>query len=180
MKVINKFLIVGILGSILFVNQGVSQTNKKPDERGFIVKIGDVAPDFPIEFSEKGKSIKLSDLRGKVVLLQFTASWCGVCIKEMPHLEKEIWQVYKNKGLHLFGVDRKESREKVLKFAKKTKVSYPLIMDEDGKIFELFTDRNAGVTRNVLIDKEGKIVFLTRLFEKQEFKQLIQKIDSIL
>jgi peroxiredoxin len=164
----------------VFFNQGISQTSSNPDDRGFVVKVGDMAPDFPIVFPDKKKSIKLSDLRGAVVLLQFTASWCGVCIKEMPHIEKEIWQTYKAKGLRVYGVDRKESRDKVMKFAKKTKVTYPLIMDENGAIFELFADKSAGVTRNVLIDKEGKIVFLTRLFEEQEFNRLIQKIDSLL
>ena len=175
-----KHLILGIIGLSFIVNQSISQTKERPDERGFVVKVGDMATDFQIVFPDGKPSIKLSDLKGKVVLLQFTASWCGVCIKEMPHIEKEIWQVYKEKGLHVYGVDRKESKEKVLKFAKKTKVSYPLIMDEDGKIFELFADKKAGVTRNVLINQEGKIVFLTRLFEKQEFKQLIEKIDSLL
>jgi hypothetical protein len=53
-------------------------------------------------------------------------------------------------------------------------------MDEDGKIFEMYADKNAGVTRNILIDKEGKIVFLTRLFEEREFHQLILKISELL
>jgi len=171
------FLIVSLS---IFVNQSYSQTAKVPDDRGFIVKVGDTASDFDIIFPNAKPSIKLSDLRGKVVLLQFTASWCGVCIKEMPHIEKQIWRKYKDKGLLVYGVDRKENKEKVIKFAKKTKVSYPLIMDENGKIFELYADKNAGVTRNILIDKEGKIVFMTRLFEEREFKQLIQKIEKLL
>ena len=174
----NFIFIIVIL--FCFVNQSTSQINKIPDERGFIVKVGDTSSDFDIVFPDGKPSIKLSDLRGKVVLLQFTASWCGVCIKEMPHIEKEIWKVYKDKGLHVYGVDRKESKEKVVKFGKKTKVTYPLIMDEDGKIFELYADKNAGVTRNILINKEGKIVFMTRLFEEREFKQLINTIDKLL
>ncbi len=176
----SKHFIVGIIGLLMFCNQGISQTSSKPDDRGFVIKVGDTAPDFPIVFPDKKKSVRLSDLKGAVVLLQFTASWCGVCIKEMPHLEKEIWQAFKEKGLRVYGVDRKESREKVMKFAKKMKITYPLIMDENGEIFELFADKNAGVTRNVLVDKEGKIVYLTRLFEEQEFKQLVKKIDSLL
>lgn len=176
----NRHFIVAIIGLLLFCNQSISQTVSKPDDRGFVVKVGDMAPDFPIVFPDKKESVKLSDLRGTVVLLQFTASWCGVCIKEMPHLEKDIWQAFKEKGLQIYGVDRKESQDKVMKFAKRMKITYPLIMDENGAIFELFADKNAGVTRNVLVDKEGKIVFLTRLFEEQEFKGLIQKINSLL
>jgi len=139
-----------------------------------------MAPDFTIEFTDGSPSKKLSDLRGKVVLLQFTASWCSVCIQEMPHLENEIWKVYKDKGLILFGVDRKEKKEQVIKFAEKTKVTYPLIMDENGDIYKLFAHPNSGVTRNVLIDKTGKIVFMTRLYEVEEFAKLVEKIKEIL
>lgn len=174
-----KFLFLTI-GLFYFATTAISQKTVVPDERGFIVKLGDLAPDFDIIFSDGKPSMKLSALKGKVVLLQFTASWCGVCVKEMPHIEKEIWNKFKNKGLHVFGIDRKENKEKVLKFAKKTKVTYPLLMDEEGKIFELFAAQNAGVTRNILVDRDGKIVFMTRLFVKQEFNQLIQKIEEIL
>jgi peroxiredoxin len=159
----------------------VSQSSANlPDERGYIVKVGDVAPDFTISFPDGSPSKKLSELKGNVVMLQFTASWCSVCIKEMPHIENQIWKPLKNKGLYLFGVDRKEKPEDVLKFARKTKVTYPLIMDEDGKIFELYAAPNAGVTRNVIIDKEGKIVFLTRLFDENEFNEMVKKIETLL
>ena len=172
---------ISIIICCLTINYCFTQSNKTiVDGRGFIVKIGDIAPDFDIVFPDGRSSIKLSDLRGKVVMLQFTASWCGVCIKEMPHIQKDIWNTFKDKGLQLFGVDRKETKESVLKFIKKTKVTYPLIMDEDGRIFKKYANENAGVTRNVLIDKDGKIVFLTRLFEQNEFNELVKKIEEIL
>ena len=60
------------------------------DSTGYIVKVGEMAPDFTVKLTD-GKSITLSELRGKVVMLQFTASWCGVCRKEMPFIEKDIW-----------------------------------------------------------------------------------------
>jgi len=167
--------------SSFLITYGYSQsTGGTPDERGFMVKVGEMAPDFTIKFPDSQKSLKLSDLRGKVVMLQFTASWCSVCIKEMPHIEKDIWEAFKDKGLYVYGVDRKESADRVVKFAKKTNISYPLIMDEEGKIFEMYAHENAGVTRNVLIDKQGKIVFMTRLFEKNEFSGLVNKINELL
>ena len=80
---------------------------KKVYENGYIVKVGDTAPDFTIN-EAGGKTYKLSDLRGKVVMLQFTASWCSVCRTEMPFIEKEIWQEKKSSGLVVIGIDRDE------------------------------------------------------------------------
>ncbi|MCG8579977.1 MAG: TlpA family protein disulfide reductase [Bacteroidales bacterium] len=148
-----------------------------PDERGYIVKVGDMAPDFEMPLTD-GTTVKLSDLRGSVVMLQFTASWCGVCRKEMPHIEKDIWQAYKDKGLKLYGVDRDEPKEKALEMVEATGITYPMGLDDNADIFGLYADKKAGVTRNVLIDKEGKIIFLTRLFNKDEFAALVKRIGE--
>jgi peroxiredoxin len=113
-------------------------------------------------------------------MLQFTASWCGVCRKEMPHIEQDIWQPLKDKGLVLVGVDRGEPIEKIIEFAEKMEITYPLALDEDSEIFELFAHKSAGVTRNVIIDRDGKIAFLTRLFDEEEFRQMIKVIEELL
>ena len=151
-----------------------------PDDAGYIVKVGDMAPDFEMELTN-GQKVKLSDLRGKVVMLQFTASWCGVCRKEMPFIEKDIWQKHKdNEAFALYGVDRDEPLDKVVAFAKQTGVTYPLGLDPGADIFAKYADRKAGITRNVLIDKAGKIVMLTRLYNTEEFASLCKKIDEML
>jgi len=150
---------------------------QSPDDRGYIVKVGDEAPDFEMPLTD-GSTVKLSDLRGSVVMLQFTASWCGVCRKEMPHIEKKIWQAYKDKGLKVFGVDRDEPKAKALEMVEATGITYPMGLDDKADIFGLYADKKSGVTRNVLIDKDGKIIFLTRLFNKDEFAELVQKIGE--
>jgi len=147
------------------------------DDRGYIVKTGDLAPDFTIR-EAGGKTYRLSDLRGKVVMLQFTASWCGVCRKEMPYIEKEIWLANRNSDLVVIGIDRDEPEETVLKFKKDIDVTYPLALDPGADIFGLFALKTAGVTRNVIIDRQGKIVFLTRLFDRQEFDLMKKEILS--
>ena len=138
---------------------------------GYIVRVGDIAPDFTIR-EAGGKTYKLSELKGKVVMLQFTASWCSVCRTEMPFIEKEIWQEKKNSGLVVIGIDRDEPEDKVLKFKKDIKISYPLALDPGADIFSLFAQKEAGVTRNVIIDKSGKIIFLTRLYDREEFEEM--------
>jgi peroxiredoxin len=134
----------------------------------YLVKVGDPAPDFTIN-EAGGKSYKLSHLKGKVVMLQFTASWCSVCRTEMPFIEKEIWNEKKNSGLVLVGIDRDEPVEKVIQFKKDIAVSYPLALDPGAGIFGLYALKTAGVTRNIIIDRTGKIIFLTRLYKREEF-----------
>lgn len=151
-----------------------------PDSVGYIVRVGDIAPEMEMELTD-GQKVKLSDLRGKVVMLQFTASWCGVCRKEMPFIESDIWQKHKaNPNFALYGIDRDEPVETVKAFAEKTGVTYPLALDPGADHFAKYADRKAGITRNVLIDKEGKIVMLTRLYNEEEFATLCKKIDEML
>ncbi len=150
------------------------------EERDYIVKVGDMAPDFKMNLPN-GDNIILSSLRGKVVMLQFTASWCGVCRKEMPHIEKEIWSKHQNNpDFVLYGIDREEPIEKIKELIQKTGVTYPIGLDPDAGIFTLYAKKEAGITRNVIIDKEGRIVMLTRLFDMAEFGEMVQLIDSLL
>jgi len=149
------------------------------DERGYLVKVGDKAPDFEIEMTD-GTKARLSDYSGKVVMLQFTASWCSVCRREMPVIEDEIWKVNKEKEFVLIGIDRDESREVVIDFEKKTGVTYPLGLDPGADIFGLYADKKSGVTRNVIIDRSGNIAFLTRLFQKKEFEEMKEAINTLL
>lgn len=157
----------------------IQSTKAQVDSRGYIVKAGDMAPDNFVLQLTNGKSVTLKELRGHVVLLQFTASWCSVCRAEMPHLENEIWKVYGNKGLVFIGIDRDEPIDTVKKFATTMNISYPLALDPGAEIFGKFADKKAGVTRNVLIDKEGKIVFLTRLYNEKEFAALKQNVQKL-
>jgi peroxiredoxin len=151
-----------------------------PDSVGYIVRLGDMAPDFEMELTD-GQKVKLSSFSGKVVMLQFTASWCGVCRKEMPFIEKDIWQKHKeNSNFALIGIDRDEPLETVIDFGKKTGITYPMALDPGANIFAKYADRQAGITRNVLIDKDGKIVMLTRLYNEEEFAALCKKIDEML
>ena len=160
-----------ILFLIITGSLSVMAQQKKVYADGYLVKVGDQAPDFTIR-EAGGKTYKISDLRGKVVMLQFTASWCGVCRTEMPFIEKEIWLEKKDKGLAVIGIDRDEPVETVLKFKKDIGVTYPLALDPGAGIFGLFAEKSAGVTRNVIIDKKGKIIFLTRLYKREEFDEM--------
>ena len=152
---------------------------QQADSVGFYVKIDDPSPDFTLTFPN-GDSTSFSELKGKVIMLQFTASWCSVCRQEMPHIEKDIVQDLKCDKLVVIGVDMDEPAEKVIKFSEDMKISYPLALDPGAEIFELFADKNSGVTRNVIIDKKGNIAHLTRLFNIEEFNTMVEKIKILL
>lgn len=154
--------------------------NPTADKNGYIVKLGQQAPDFTAKLTD-GKQITLSQWRGKWVMLQFTASWCGVCRKEMPHIEKEIWQKHKDdENFVLIGIDRDEPLQKVIQFGLSTGITYPLALDPGAQIFSKYALPDAGITRNVLIDPKGKIVMMTRLFNETEFNTLVETINKVL
>lgn len=170
----------GFLLFIFITLFAVNLSSQEAVDRQYKVKVGDMAPDFDMSLPS-GEVVKLSSLKGKVVMLQFTASWCGVCRKEMPFIESRIWQKHKdNEDFALYGIDREEPVETVLKFAETTKVTYPIGLDPKADIFTLYAEPNAGITRNIIIDKEGKIVMLTRLFEMEEFNRMVELIDKLL
>ena len=153
--------------------------NAQVDEPGYIVKVGDMAPDFTMQLTT-ADTITLSELKGKLVMLQFTASWCMVsCKKMMPHIEKKIWQKHKdNKNFALFGIDRGEPLDSVLLFIETTKITYQVGLDPNASIFELYAEKDAGITRNIIIDQTGRIIMLTRLFKRREFNKMVKLIDE--
>ncbi len=139
----------------------------QPDERGYIVKVGDRIDDFKIILVD-GTSKKLSEFKAPVIVLNFFASWCVVCRKEIPHIEKEVWQPMQENRLIVLGIDYKEKPDTVSKFVDEMNITYPVALDEDGEIFNRFA--RGGVTRNIVLDQNLEIIYLTRLFDLNEFE----------
>jgi peroxiredoxin len=174
------FLLIIVLFNYSFAQESIDSLkieSRYMDERGFYIKIGDTIPNITFVLDDE-TTITLNDLKGKVVLLQFTASWCGVCREEMPHIEKDLWQKYKDQGLYVLGVDYDEPLSKVKKFKKQTKITYPLALDPEAKIFTEFAGKYSGVTRNVVLDQNGKVVYLSRLFKIEEFNVMVEAIEK--
>ena len=113
----------------------VVNLEQQADSTGYIVRVGEQAPNFTITLTD-GSEVTLDSLRGKVVMLQFTASWCGVCRKEMPFIEKDIWLKHKNNPeFALIGIDRDEPLDVGVSFVTATWVTYPLALDPNADIF---------------------------------------------
>lgn len=173
-KSIKLFMVLLILSLSLVANA------QEGENRGYKVKVGDKAPNIEIVTAD-GKSVTLEELKGKVVMLQFTATWCRICIEEMPHIESDIWSKLKdNKEFALYGVMYKQGASAAKRMKKITSVTYPLALDLDGARFHKFAEISAGVTRNIIVDKEGNIAFLTRRYDKVEFNDMIKVINGLL
>ena len=148
-------------------------------DRGYRVAVGDEVPTFALTDLE-GRTWSNTELLGSVYILQFTASWCSVCRKEMPHLEERVWQRFRSEGVQLLGVDLDEPEEKVRGLIEDTGVTYPICLDPGGALFGAVTVPKAGVTRNVVVDREGRIAFLTRLFDEAEFEAMVAAVESLI
>jgi peroxiredoxin len=101
-----------------------------------------------------GKSWRLRDLRGKVVLVNFWATWCPPCRKEMPDLQA-LYDKYKDQGFVVLSISDEETA-KVAPFIAETKISYPVLLDPGSKVHESFAVE--GIPKSFVYDRDGKMV----------------------
>ncbi len=114
-----------------------------------------VAPDFTLHTAD-GQKVRLQDLRGKVVLLNFWATWCPPCKAEMPDLDALHREYGASQGFTVLGVNMEESAEVVAAFAQERRISFPLLLDTDGQVSgKLFVVRS--LPTSMIIDREGYI-----------------------
>ncbi|HLP08308.1 MAG TPA: TlpA disulfide reductase family protein [Opitutaceae bacterium] len=140
-----------------------------------IVKIGDAAPAFVGQTSDGG-SVDLAALKGRVVLLNFFATWCPPCKAEMPVLEAEVWAPLHEKGLEVFAIGRQHSVEEVAAFKAANRLSFRFVADPDRAIFAKYA--TGYIPRCYLIGKDGTVKAATIGYEPEEFAQLVAAIRA--
>jgi len=141
-----------------------------------LVKNGDQVPSFTFETSP-GKTQNISEFKGKTVLITFFATWCGPCRKELPHIQAEVYNKYKNNpNFELIILGREHSWAEVNKFKADNKFTMPFYPDPERKVFAQFAKQS--IPRNFLISPDGKILFSTIGFEEKDFKQLKKVVDN--
>lgn len=139
-------------------------------------KLSGKAPNFTLK-SRSGKNIKLSELRGDVVMLNFWASWCGPCRKEMPLLEK-IHKKYKRLGFTLLGVNVEEDSNAAKNYLKDVKVTFPVLFDNTNKTSKLY-DVSAMPT-TILIDRNGNKRFIHKGYKEGYENDYVKQVKKLL
>jgi len=153
---------IGLLSLLLAGNAAASKLNHP-------------APDFTLK-SRSGENIKLSELRGQVVMLNFWASWCAPCRQEMPLLEK-LYQRYEPMGFTLLGINVEENSDDALRWLKNLDISFPILLDTKNTTSELYSVMAMPTT--LLIDRDGNVRFLHRGYVpgvEEEYQQQVRTL----
>lgn len=152
-----------------------AQTNVRKDSPTTFTKVSDQAPPFAVTTLDN-KKISLADLKGKIVFLNFWATWCPPCRVEMPRIEREIWQKYQAEQFAMIAIAREETIEDIKPFVQENKYTFPFAPDPKREIYGLFASE--GIPRSYVFDPEGKIVYQSSGFSNQGFEQLKKAIEK--
>ena len=121
-------------------------------------KVGDLAPNFTLK-TATGSNLRLSELRGEVVMINFWATWCGPCRQEMPLLQK-LYSRYHDVGFELLGINIDGKSAEAKSMAKRLKVNYPILFDSAKNVSKLY-DVDAMPT-TVMVDRDGRVRHIYR------------------
>ena len=175
--VVMAILAIVLAAALLFGGSltAKAQNNRPTPEQATIVKDGQKAPNFEVQMFD-GSTIKLADLKGKVVLLNFWATWCPPCRAELARVEKDIIEKFKGKPFVFIPVSRGEKRETVAAFREKMGYTFPMGLDTDGRVYAEYAQTY--IPRNFLIDKNGVVVKASVGYDEAEFAELIKLIEK--
>jgi len=177
---LNRFgLLVTLAVLCLFVGCPHDET-KAPDDdltpaETVLVAVGDAAPNFELTTLD-GEVFNLEAQRGKVVLVNFFATWCPPCREELPFLEKEIWQRIDPEHFALIVVGREEDDDVIGPFVEKNGYSMRFAGDPDKAAYDRYATRF--IPRNFVIGPDGTILYESQGFERPEFDRMVEVIEA--
>jgi peroxiredoxin len=137
------------------------------------VAVGSAAPDFVLT-DMQGNKHRLSDYKGQGVFLNFWGTWCPPCKEEMPYINNQYHQ-FNNKGVKVLTVDINESSLAVNQFAEQLKLDFPIMIDTDKQVMNVYGIDNLPAT--FLIDKNGKVIkYYTGALTENKVREFMEKI----
>lgn len=165
-----------ILSIALILSLSIGLSAQEND--GTKTKLGQVAPAFSC-LTVHGNTVDTKEMKGKVIWINFFATWCSPCKQELPVLENNIMEKYKdNTDFVLVVLGREHDMEEMKKYAKETNLNLPFAPDPGRKIFNMYASQS--IPRNVIIGKDGKIAVQSIGYSVEEFKKLENKLAELI
>ena len=162
MNILNKLILASIVFMVIIPVVNAENTQGK-------------APDFTLK-SRSGENMKLSELRGEVVMINFWASWCAPCRQEMPLLE-EIYKKYSDLGFTLLAVNVEEDSSKAEDLLKDIAVTFPVLFDDTNKVSKLY--KVVAMPSTIIVDRDGNMRYLHRGYlpgYEEEYKKQVSEL----
>lgn len=148
------------------------------DNNADIVKVGDNMPAFTLSSTVNG-TVRSEDLKGKVVLINIFATWCGPCQSELAEVQKTLWPKFKdNKDFQMLVIGREHTDEQLTEYNKRKNFTFPLYPDPKREVTSKFATKM--IPRSYLVDKNGKVISATTGFGDGYMDKLIKDIEKAL
>lgn len=142
-----------------------------------LINAGDVAPDFEVEMLD-GSKVKLSQLKGKVVMVCFWATWCPPCRQEMAHMQEGVVDVFSGEDFVLLPISRGEKRETVESFIDKMGYTFPIGLDEDQSIYKKYATNY--IPRTFIVGKDGVVAYRAIGYDEEVANEVHEAIVKAL
>ena len=153
---------------LLLCSLSLTLVAQKPDPGSFKTKVGDQVPAFSFETYD-GVTMTNKDLEGKIVLLNFWATWCGPCVKEMPGLNDFV-ATQSSDDFVVIALARQQDNATIKPFIDKNGYDFTFVADVDKKVYANFAEKS--IPRNVVLDADGKIIFQLLGYYPEEIKKM--------
>lgn len=160
-----------IFFSLLLICQLDAQVS---DLGPFKTTLGEQVPSFSFE-TIGGRQMDIKDLEGKIVLINFWATWCGPCLRELPELNKFV-KTLNSKDFVVLAIARDQSKETIQEYVLDKDYEFTFVPDVGKSIYLNFAEK--GIPRNVLLNAEGKVLFQTLGYNLDDFRKMERMIEE--
>jgi peroxiredoxin len=152
----------------LGITAAIAAQTPTPEPYETYTKVGGPVPQFKVVTID-GKTFDMAAMKGKVVVLNLWATWCGPCKQEMPRLESEVWKNSNPANFAMVAIAREETNDKIAPFRKSNNLTFPMAADPDRSIYKRFA--SAGIPRTYVIGRDGVIKFQSLGYVQEEFSK---------
>ncbi len=166
-----------LAATLLLTACGERGSEDATPEKATLTAVGEMAPRIRLTTLDRA-TFDLAELRGRVVVINFFATWCGPCRVEIPHLEQQVWARFRDQEFAMIGIGREHSDAELESFVREFEITYPVAADSDRSAYGLYASQY--IPRNVVIGRGGTIVYQSTGYSPDEFKRMLKAIELAL